>query len=178
VFSQEVIVAKKKSGGSPSCSVGEDSTSGEYQSMFSIGTSAGNYYAGQYEWYDDTTARCVCKVTFTLTAQGSITGKTYVARIWSLSGTSLDTQQGASTGVTGSNSWSATDVDFTFSTCVNISASTYYAITLDNGGDDDTNYVQFTHVDGSTLTGKTGWWTSGKTISNDSANDPSMKIWW
>ena len=158
------------------CAIGDDSTAGEYSALLTAGNDADRYYVGQYNW-QNASARCICKVSLTLTKQGSITGKTYVARIWSQSGSNLGTQQGASTGVTGSDAWSSTLVDFEFASCINLSASTNYAITLDNSATDGTNYVSITAV-ANTITGTSGWWGSDKAIVNDSGSDLSMKIWW
>jgi hypothetical protein len=95
-----------------------------------------------------TSGDVICSVTFRLTKTGgSITGKTYRARIYSLSGTALSASPLAvSDAVTGSDSWSATDVAFTFSTPYSVSSTTDYAITISISGwptsdYDGTNYA-------------------------------------
>jgi len=100
-----------------------------------------------------------------------VTGYTYYAKIWSMDGTSLDTVLGTSTGVKGSNAWSDTDVEFTFSSPVSCSAGTDYAITVDHGETENgLNYIRINRNGANTLNGYVAFWGKGKTISGSTAN--------
>lgn len=106
-----------------------------------IGDIGNRTYNGQYQ-YNDSIARSIGKITVRLTAaSGDISGKTYTVRIWTMSGSNLGSNVASSSGVSGNNSWSATDVDFLFSPAYTISTSTNYAVTIDQGADDSTNYA-------------------------------------
>jgi hypothetical protein len=87
----------------------------------------------------------VSNVILKLKAYADISIYTYVIRIWSLSGTSLNAEitNSPSVGVVGNPSWSDTEVKFAFATPVSLTASTQYAITIDrgSGGSDTTNYI-------------------------------------
>lgn len=116
-----------------------------YDAMTGASTSSGNvcghspnyYYTGAI--VNDSTSRSITKVALKITAVGSITGKTWTVRLWNVSGTTLSGGAlGTSNGVTGVDSWSATEVEFTFSSPVSVGNN--YAITLDpNGVSGDTS---------------------------------------
>ena len=130
------------------------------------------YYAGQAQWSPASGTVSICKVSFTLSlGLGSVTGYTYYAKIWSMDGTSLDTVLGTSTGVKGSNAWSDTDVEFTFSSPVSCSAGTDYAITVDHGETENgLNYIRINRNGANTLNGYVAHWEKGKTIYGSVAN--------
>lgn len=114
------------------CSLGDDYASGVQN--LEISDLDIRYYVGQGAW-KNASARCICKVVLKLTkAAGDISGKTYNVRIWDMDGTALNKQLGASANVTGSNSWNETSVEFSFASCVSLSASTNYAITVNHAG--------------------------------------------
>lgn len=106
-----------------------------------IGVATDQVYAGTR--YNDASARNLSKITFKLTkGGGSITGKTYKARLWSLSGTALDTELAVSSGVSGDDAWNATSVDFIFVSPFTTTGGTDYAITVsEEGSADAVNYA-------------------------------------
>lgn len=106
-----------------------------------IGVSTSEKYIGTF--YNDASARNLSKITFKMTkGGGSITGKTYKARLWSLSGTALDTELAVSSGVSGDDVWNATSVDFIFVSPFTTTGGTAYAITIsEEGSADATNFA-------------------------------------
>lgn len=145
-----------------------------------LGETTDRYYVGLSGW-SDASARTICKLRFKLSlGAGSITGKTYKAAIYTMSGLNLDTLVGsASTGVTGNNSWSETDVIFTMPDVV-LSASTSYAfVCYMDGTADASNYARFEYDDVSSLVpGKMAWWNTVFAQDGDvPAGEPSIGIY-
>jgi hypothetical protein len=119
----------------------------------------------------------VCKIGFLMKiGGGDISGKTFLCKIWTpsanavhavdTSGTALAT----SNGVSGSTiTSSAAEIDFTFSTPYTLTADTYYIITVDAGGADDTNYAMVMIQDSNAWTpkGEGAAWTSSGICSWD-----------
>lgn len=98
------------------------------------------YYAGQSQW-NNASAQTICKRSFHLSGVvGNITGFTYVARIWTMTGGNLLANVATSVGITGNNSWNGL-VEFTFSTPYTTTGGVNYAMTIDHGGLDDSNVV-------------------------------------
>jgi hypothetical protein len=91
------------------------------------------YYVGVK--YTPTSNINICKVSVELgEVTGDISGLTYTVRIWSVDGgDDLDTELGTSSGVTGSNAWGGF-VEFEFPSSCSLTASTTYAVTVDQGG--------------------------------------------
>lgn len=91
--------------------------------------------------------RTVCRVTLRLkVAAGSVSSIDYHVRIYSLSGTSLNTLLGTSDVVSGStisSAFNGGDVDFDFTTPVSISNGTSYGIVVrrTDGTLDGSNYA-------------------------------------
>ena len=98
------------------------------------------YAGGQYVGTGET----VCKIGFQLSAAGDISARTFNAKIFNCnadSGYNLGSLIATSNGITGNNSWSYTDVVFTFATPVTLTNGFGYAITIDNGVVDESNCV-------------------------------------
>lgn len=136
---QQQVLARRKA--AQSCSL----TSVKSINHTSVGSMlADAYYAGFF--YTPGSGVTLCgKIGFRLTANNAISGKTYTVRIWNTSGTSLTTQIVATSGVAGNNSWDAdggVDVEFTLASGVTLTGSTQYAVTVDQGGIDSTNYAK------------------------------------
>ena len=107
----------------------------------------------------------VCKVKFVVNATGTISGYSYTARIWSLSTLTLNAELDVSDSITGNNSWSSSDVEFTFSSPVSLSAGTY-AVTFDTGTYDVNNYISIHY--GNICTGAhLAKWKVDKSIADD-----------
>lgn len=142
--------------------------------------SGGHYYAGQYRW-NNASARTLGKVTFKLIkTAGDISGLTFTARLWSDSGGALGTELATSNGVTGNNSWSATEVDFEFITPYTTTGSTNYHITIDSGSTGTgTDYASAYFLASTGLPGGLGWWASDKsnTIEFSASHEAQLKIY-
>lgn len=101
-----------------------------------------NYYAG-HTLFNLGSPFAVGKIIVRLTSAGTITGKTYVAKIWTSNvGQDCVTAVATSDDVTGA-SWTDTEVTFIFSTPFTPTASTNYNITFaeKSGTSDATNYI-------------------------------------
>lgn len=129
------------SGGAPTYTLlyNSDTTGGS-----TVNSSNGNftYYAG-HTLYNDSGNK-IGRISVRLTAVGTITGKTFVAKIWTTNGgQDCVSTVATSDDVTGSNAWSDTLVDFTFSTPFTNSAATNYNITFaeKSGTADSSNYI-------------------------------------
>jgi len=136
------------------------------------------YYASQKD-FSDASALAIGKVVFKLVkAAGSITGNTYRARIWTVTGNNLDTNVATSDGVTGSDFWSATEVDFIFSTPYTTTGSTNYTITIDSGADSASNYAAAYNRTPSAIPGSLAWHQASKVLNQEfSTYDLQMKIY-
>jgi hypothetical protein len=110
---------------------------------------------------------------------GSISSKTYNVRIYSQSGKNLNAVLASSSDVTGSNSWSTTTVDFTFTTSYAVSTGTNYAFVIDANSADDTNYAKLHDDSVTAVAGGFATWGSGKVILEDFADtyNPAIKIY-
>lgn len=132
-------------------------------------------YVGQIS-YDPGANITVCKITATLSAVGTISGQTWRMEIWTLSGNDLDTLVQASSGVTGNNGWSETEVDFTFAGAA-LSSGTGYAVVLTMGAADAANYVQFHYTADGALSGASTLWSTAGTFTTSIGNDMRMTIY-
>lgn len=124
-------------------------------------------YAGQLNW-SNASARTIGKVAFKLSkTAGSITGKTFTAKLWSLSGTTLSSALATSTGVTGDNAWANTTVEFIFPAPYTTTGATNYAFTIEmSGGFDASNYAEGYNVTPSTIAGELAWWENSLAINS------------
>lgn len=128
-----------------------------------FGHNTDRYYAGLAAW-SDASARVICKLRFKLSLNtGSITGKTYKAAIYSMTGTALNAELGVSSGIAGSDAWDSTDVIFTMPD-VNVSASTNYAFVIYmDGAADAANFANVRYDDVSALiSGNMAVWNTVK----------------
>lgn len=122
----------------------------------------------------------VCQVDVTLGAyDGDISGKSIYVRLWTLSGTSLDTNIGTSAAVTGDNAWDEEYVAFTFSSSVSLSSSTTYAFTVDQGGVDGTNFITlfYSGSDEDSQTDLRSYDNSGSQLNAWTGLDMSIKFY-
>jgi len=150
---------------------------------FDVGNAADTVYMGLAA-FTDASRRCISKVAFKLTKQaGSITSKTYRARIWLVynSGSSpttvLDTQMAVSDPVTGSDAWSLSEVNFTFPTPFWTDAGSYYAITIDaNQTHDASNYARGYFVNAA-LYARGAWRAALTNFIGQSTYNPQIKIY-
>lgn len=127
-------------GGSPTLLYDGINSTGEGQWDFQDQNS--HYYSGNYNF--TVSANCtVTEIKFKLSKiNGSITGLTYFAAVYNMSGNNLGTVVGTSDGVTGSDSWAKTTVSFTFSTPASLTTSGTYAVLVYTSGTiGTTNYA-------------------------------------
>jgi len=131
------------------------------------------YFVGQtYVNFD--AEKTICKLSFSMTREaGDISGKTYYAVIAPLNGTSMDVENiiATSSGVTGSNSWSETAVDFIFSSGVTLSKSTEYVTAITTESVDASNYAVMNLTQTNVIAGGVRTFTSDGTRTDYSSYD-------
>lgn len=149
-------------GKAPSCTLYLDASSATDPNGAGISHDATNDQPGQSNWSFASGTIQVCKITLKLTkAAGDISGKTFYVNIWSMTGANLNAILATSAGVTGSNSWSDTYVDFTFATPYSMAAATGYAITATSGAVDATNYANVNYYNNG-VAGSGMQWSTAK----------------
>ncbi len=143
-----------------------------------VGDVGNHTYAGVLQ-FTDSVSRTIGKVSVKLDkSAGSITGKTFRVKIWSMTGDALNAVLATSDAVTGSDAWSATLVDFVFSTPYTTTGSTNYGITIDMGGSDGSNYASGYNTTPSLIPGHLGFWNAaGSQINDFSDYDFQVKIY-
>lgn len=148
-----------------------------------FGNATDSYYTGAL-YYNDSTVRTIGKIGFRVAKKtGSITSKTFTVRLWNMSGSSLNTQLAATSGITGDDSWTNTSiVDFIFASPYTISTGVNYAITIDAGGTDGSNYAtgyfNGTGSFPSPMPADRGFWRSDKTLyASNSGYNTEMKLY-
>lgn len=127
IIGQQAPVA---AGGGGACTTQAAANTATKTGSAAINDTTGTYYQGIYGWTSG--AITVCKVTAYLTwSAGDISTNTFYCDLYSYDdgGTfNLTTLRGTSDGLLGTNTWSASAVDFNFSTPVSLSAATKYAV--------------------------------------------------
>jgi hypothetical protein len=109
---------------------------------------------------------------------GTITGKTFVAKVYSTdagANPTLVTLLGTSSGVSGSALTASTWATFTFATPVTLPSN--YVITITGGASDYNNWIQ---LKGSASNGNANWKSGqwdGLTYNNQMDIDPAMKLY-
>ena len=167
----------QKAIGGGSCSVSVTFAPSGTKGATTFGHYANRFYGGGV--YTTSAAMSVCQVDIRLSLDaGDVSGKTYYVAIYTMSGTAMGTLQGASTGVTGSNSWSETDVSFSFASSVSLSDATDYAFVVYPDSVDYDNKVEL-----STITTDTNGmadvklWEDNKTLKATYATDMFLVIY-
>ena len=128
-----------------------------------IGSGTNYYYQGQQSW-TDTSDHAISSISVKLSrTAGSITGKTFYIRIWTMNGDNLLDNVAISNPITGVNSWAATTVNFTFSNLYLYVAGTTITITIDMGGVDGSNYASIYDTTPTSINGALSRWLVGKT---------------
>jgi hypothetical protein len=159
-----------------SCNTVHEQNSSGNSGSYNIGSVDANYYAGQTVW-DPAASISVCRLDFNLTkSAGSITGFSYAAQIYTLSGTALNTLLATSDSVTGSDAWSATTVTFSFSSPPALSSGTQYALVVTRNGFDGSNYAVVNQTAAGGMSGSAAIWDSTK-VRIDLSNDIKMGIY-
>jgi hypothetical protein len=146
---------------------------------YNINYTTDEHYVGTT--FNPNSTIAVCKVTFQLTKYlGTLVGKTFTCGIYEAAysdtlGTPLDTAT-----VSGNDAWSATDVDFTFSTPVTCTTGHNYSIVIDGGGADTSNVAKYgcNAAAHAWSYGLFAQWKQDKTSSSATSTvDVYIKIW-
>jgi len=152
----------------------ESSTGGT--SGDTMNRSSAEAYGGIFYTPTDNIDLCQYKF-YPKSVTGDVSAKTYKATVYALSGTTLITSLGSSTGLTGNNLWDATTpLIFDFPSVVNLVGSTQYAIVIwvDNGGSpayDSSNYLTLGYsATGGTPTNIYAIWREDKTKATSSTD--------
>ena len=174
-------------GGAPApggvCTLGVDGTeSGGVPHTLEIEDITQRSFVGQTDWQNGSEV-CICKVSVILDHKlGDVTGNTYTVSIYTQTGDNLNAvvTNGTSAGVTGSNDWSADTIDFNFSPCATVSASTNYSIVINHDNDfNASNYVRAYYDDeADSLTGIAARFGIDGTWGADLPGDAMFKIYW
>jgi hypothetical protein len=135
-----------------------------------------NYYMGQHNYAPGENIN-VCAVVVKLRVIGvDVSDHTLYAHIFDQDGNNLDTELGVSGGVTGNNSWSDTEVTFSFSPAVSLSGGTNYAIVLRDADSEATHAARFTLSLTGGLAGQAGRFGPDGTRIWSSNSDGILKI--
>lgn len=152
--------------GSPS--VEQDGGAGEN----SIGRFTNRWYFGQKNW-SDASSRQICKLGFKVVSKnGTVTGITYRAEIFTLSGSSLNASLGTSNGLDGGSLLTGANWNiFEFASPISVSASTNFGLTVRRDGSvDASNYIVMRETEAvGTLAGTRSVWADDKTEDVSSA---------
>lgn len=141
----------------------------------------GHYRTGLIGYTNAATIN-ICGADFLMTyVAGDISGKTFKAYVYSLSGNNLDTLLAtSSTTISGNNSWSHTTNHFEFSTPAIVSPGTRVAVFVQpTQAGDNSNYARIDVQDTDVLTpGNLATWNSTGGIElNATTNDPWVNIY-
>lgn len=163
------------SGGTPTLLY---STMGANNAWDPITQAAYNFYTGQFG-FSDAVAHTITKIVVKLgKGGGSITGRTYNVRFWTDASNDLGSNVGTSDNVTGSDSWSATAVDFNFSSPFAQASSTLYHITVDAGTVDASNYANGYYIGSNGTPGELANWNNSKSnLLHYSGFEFQLEIW-
>lgn len=141
-----------------------------------VGLDANNFYVGQFAW-DPAANITVCKITVVVTATGTISGNTYTCEIWTYAAPNMGTLVQASAGVAGSDAWSSSSVDFTFSGAAISSGSSYAIVLTKNGAPDASNYLRFTLTASGGFGGISGQFDSAGVRTNFDTTDHKLAVY-
>jgi hypothetical protein len=180
-----LMMGAASGGAAQTCTIYKDATQSTPVAIDKIGYSTTYSSAGQGEWTPDSGTVSICRVDIQLQGKGDPSAIEYVARVWTMSGTSLNTQIGVDsatlTGVTGGDAVATYTLTFTTPVSATNNGSTLYAIVLHrlDGGYDTTNYI--IPYRGATatdyLTGQFRLWAANKANADTSTPDCYMDIW-
>lgn len=170
-------------GGSPPVALTE--TLLVQQTDASLVTSFAQYTTQRYGGtvFTDTADRLLSKVEFFFAlGSGSISGKTFYCKIYTLNGTALNTLIATSTGIAGQNSWISSGGwgSFVFaSPYVSLTANTSYAVVVDSGGVDGANVVGIGYkgTEGNSYCSKMKVWLANGAQDLSYNEDTAIKIY-
>lgn len=159
--------------GSPS--QGPSATTETYR----FGSTTDNIFHGQNEWNDGGVSRTICKVAFEVTAiDGTVSGKTYKAYIYTLTGTSLNAIQATSNALTGiaTIGWKVLTFPIPFATG---GASTPYGLAVKaEDGADGSNLLWVSNSTTAEISGHRELWNSSGAAQLGSGNDCGLRIYY
>jgi hypothetical protein len=160
--------------------------------LYPIGSANPVYYGGT-TYTPSAANKQICKVKFGSLGlgDGSLDGKVFTVKVWATDGSkNLTTQNGGTSnsitckdgGTLGTptpdcDEWDDTDVDFTWSADYpTVTTGTLYAITIDMGGVDGSNYANFARRNETAYTGGWAAWGNDKTLNDGGADANDAKI--
>lgn len=158
--------------GSPS--EGPASTAEAYR----FGNTTDSTFQGQNEWTDSGVSRTICKLGFEITfIEGTVSGKTYTAYIYTLTGTTLNAIQATSNGLTGitTTGWNTLTFPTPFATG---GASTPYGLAIKVDSVDASNYVWVSNSTTTEIVGHRELWNASGAAQLGSGNDAGIRIYW
>lgn len=142
-----------------------------------IGDAAGRYYTGLGSWTPGSSVR-IMQISLTLTGIGTISGKTYVCEIWTMTGGNLNAKLYSSAGVAGVDAWADAVVPFSFSgVTANVTSATPYAITATVNGSDGSNAARLRCTAPGGISGNLMNWDVSGVQQNSDTNDPKVIIY-
>jgi hypothetical protein len=166
-------------GAATTCQLGDDGSGGTTAQLV-FGDTDNSYYIGQDSWSHASQVD-VCRVDVWFgKSVGNVTGKSYVLKIWTMTGTALNANVYTSDNTyTADNTENQKLLTFTFTNAL-LDASTSYSFTLSpTGASDGTNYGKADDVTPSAITGSLSRWKTDKTRNNNFGTyDFRMKIYW
>jgi hypothetical protein len=155
-----VMSGSTAAGGEAGCDTAYIENTGASVLTLDIEDAEASTYSG---WvYNYGTEKTLCAVSFNLSAKDAgCTANTYHIEVWTLSGTDFDTQHGTdSDGVVGDSGWDETDVLFSFSSPITMSASTDYAVVITHNNSPSSATEAKLHGHSVVENGNTGVWDS------------------
>lgn len=146
--------------------------------VYRFGSNTDNIFHGQNEWNDGGVARSICKIAFEVTfIEGDVSGKTYFARIYTLTGTALNALQASSNGLTGisTTGWKVLTFASPFATG---GSSTPYGLAIEAPSADGTNYLWVSNSTSAEIAGHRELWNAGGVAQVGSGDDSGLRIYW
>lgn len=175
------VKAAAAAGGGGSCPAdgSPSSQSDQVNESYRCGQTTSNRRTGQSQWTDGGTPRTICKLAFEITSiDGTVTGKTYNAFIYTMTGGNLNALQATSDNVSGpvAAGW----LVFPFATPFLTSASVEYALIFGPTAPDASNLVWVASGDTDAIAGHREIFADDSTPNFGAGGtlDQSIRIYW
>lgn len=159
------------------CNVYEENTADKADAL-DINSWSGNYYRGVQPYSPAAANVSICRIDANMSKTGTITGKTYYAKIWATDGTDLTGSALATSGSVSGAAWSDTWVTFTFSSPYEIHSGTNYVFTINStDAADGDNYAIWNASSPPGFQGGQSRFTSAGVRSDFGNNDLMIKVY-
>ena len=176
------------SAAAPTCGVTASiDLSGAHTTQREVGATVTSYYGG-LSTFSEVDTHVDCKVSLDINKVSSyISTATYTVRLWTMSGTSLNTNVCVSAGKTGDNSWNGGAVDFDMTNCTGANCSaagctrtggTSYSYTIDSGSSNNTATIGIYQSAAHTIGNAATWIESTKVIYWNDAVNRNIRIYY